>query len=62
MEKKKFLLRVDPILYDALERWAADDFRSVNSQIEFLLKDLARKTGRLKPRAGEDGASQKKPK
>ncbi len=46
-EKKKFLLRVDGNLYSALEKWAADDLRSVNAQIEFLLTDLAKKGGRL---------------
>lgn len=47
-EKKNFLLRVNSDVYDALERWAADDLRSVNAQIEFLLTDLVRKAGRLK--------------
>lgn len=46
-EKKKFLLRIDGELYSTLEKWAADDLRSVNAQIEFLLTDLARKTARL---------------
>ena len=46
-EKKKFLLRVDAELYSALEKWAADELRSVNAQIEFLLTDLAKKGGRL---------------
>jgi hypothetical protein len=50
-EKKKFLLRVDGDLYSAMEKWAADDLRSVNAQIEFLLTDFAKKTGRL---AGKD--------
>ncbi|HEX9615523.1 MAG TPA: Arc family DNA-binding protein [Bacteroidota bacterium] len=45
-EKKKFLLRVDEDIYSALEKWAADDLRSVNAQIEFLLKDALRKAGR----------------
>jgi hypothetical protein len=47
-EKKKFLLRLDESLYAALEKWAADDLRSVNAQIEFLLTDIARKADRLK--------------
>lgn len=47
-EKKKFLLRVDGELYSAMEKWAADDLRSVNAQIEFLITDLARKSGRLR--------------
>ena len=46
--KKKFLLRLDGDIYSALEKWAADDLRSVNAQIEFLLKDSVRKAGRIK--------------
>jgi len=38
MEKKKILLRLDPKLHEALKRWADDEFRSLNSHIEFLLK------------------------
>tara|TARA_Y100000768_G_scaffold371254_1_gene337828 strand:+ start:195 stop:422 length:228 start_codon:yes stop_codon:yes gene_type:complete len=38
MEKKKLLLRIDPKLHDELRKWADDDFRSINAQIEFLLK------------------------
>ncbi len=45
-EKKKFLLRVDESLYAALEKWAADDLRSINAQIEFLLVDALKKAGR----------------
>jgi len=63
-EKKKYLLRIDPEIYDALERWAADEYRSVNSHIEFVLRDMLRRAGRL-PRSdqstsattGEDDAS-----
>jgi len=47
-EKKKFLLRIDESIYASLEKWAADDLRSINAQIEFLLKDSLRKTNRLK--------------
>jgi len=50
-EKKKFLLRLDGELYDALEKWAADDLRSVNAEMEFLLKEAVRKAGRLKASA-----------
>jgi hypothetical protein len=50
-EKKKFLLRIDPELYEALERWAADEFRSVNAQIEFVLRESVRRAGRLKAKA-----------
>ncbi len=45
-EKKRFLLRLDPEDYEALEKWAADELRSVNSQIEFLLREALKKAGR----------------
>ena len=45
-EKKRFLLRLDPKLYEVLEKWSADELRSVNAQIEYLLKEAARKAGR----------------
>jgi hypothetical protein len=54
-ERKSYLLRIDPKLYAALERWAADDLRSVNAQIEFLLTDAVRKAGREKRRRGMPG-------
>jgi hypothetical protein len=41
--RKQFLLRIDPELWKELERWAADDLRSVNAQIEWLLREVARK-------------------
>ncbi|MEN2465611.1 Arc family DNA-binding protein [Ornithinibacillus sp. FSL M8-0202] len=47
MKKKNFPLRIDPKLYDALENWANDEFRSVNSHIEFLLREAMKKAGRL---------------
>ena len=43
MAKKKFLLRVDEALYADLQRWAQDEFRSVNAQIEFLLREAVRR-------------------
>ena len=45
-ERKRYLLRIDPRLYAVLERWAADDLRSVNAQIEMLLTEQARRAGR----------------
>jgi len=45
-ERKSFLLRVDPELHAALEKWAADELRSVNAQIEFLLTRAVRESGR----------------
>jgi hypothetical protein len=46
-ESKRFLLRLDPALFEALRRWANDDLRSINAQIEYLLTDQARRAGRL---------------
>jgi hypothetical protein len=45
-ERKPFLLRVDPALLKSLEKWAADDLRSLNGQIEFLLRQAVVKAGR----------------
>ncbi|HEY3389932.1 MAG TPA: Arc family DNA-binding protein [Prolixibacteraceae bacterium] len=45
--KKSFVLRIDPEVSNALERWAADEFRSMNGQIEFLLSQALKKAGRL---------------
>lgn len=52
-EKKKFLLRIDDNIYASLEKWAADELRSINGQIEYLLKDSLKKAGRLKSNAVE---------
>ncbi|HWD64866.1 MAG TPA: hypothetical protein VG405_06800 [Solirubrobacteraceae bacterium] len=51
-ESKRFLLRLSPDLFEALRRWADDDMRSINAQMEFLLTEQARQAGRLrgKPR------------
>jgi hypothetical protein len=46
-ESKRFLLRLDPRLFEALRRWADEDLRSINAQIEYLLTDQARRAGRL---------------
>lgn len=48
-EKKAYPLRISPAVLEAVQRWADDDLRSVNAQIEFLLRDALRKAGRLKP-------------
>lgn len=46
--KKKFLLRLDGELYASLERWAADDLRSINAQMEFLLHAAVKAAGRVR--------------
>jgi hypothetical protein len=53
-KRKSFLLRISPELYESLERWAADELRSVNAQIEYLLADTVRRAGRER-RAGSTG-------
>jgi hypothetical protein len=45
-ERKKLLLRLDPAVYEAVARWAADDLRSVNAQIEYALRMALRASGR----------------
>ena len=52
--RKNYPLRLSPELYAALERWAADEMRSVNAQMEFLLTQAVRKAGRLKETVGKE--------
>ncbi|GHF51874.1 hypothetical protein FHX82_004084 [Amycolatopsis bartoniae] len=51
-ERKKILLRLDPAVHDALAKWAADELRSTNAQIEFLLRRALAEAGRLPRDAG----------
>lgn len=51
-DRKQFLLRIDPAVHRALEKWASDDLRSVNAQIEFLLHEALKKAGRIPRRKG----------
>ena len=46
--RKSFALRIDEKTFSAMQRWAKDDLRSLNAQIEFVLRDALRKSGRLK--------------
>jgi hypothetical protein len=61
-ERKAFLLRVDPAVLEALQAWANDDLRSLNGQIEYLLRQALRDARRLKrkddPRGPASGDSQ----
>ena len=54
-ERKPYLLRVDPAVFDALQKWAADDLRSVNAQIEYVLRDALAKSNRLPAAKKRDG-------
>jgi hypothetical protein len=51
-ERKGVLLRLDPAVHDALAKWASDELRSTNAQIEFLLRRALAEAGRLPGRAG----------
>ncbi|HEY5159500.1 MAG TPA: hypothetical protein VII83_00375 [Gaiellaceae bacterium] len=57
MARKQFLLRIDPELWNDLERWAADDLRSVNAQIEWLLRETVRKRKARKAESAKGGDS-----
>jgi hypothetical protein len=56
-KKKAILLRLPQALADALQRWAQDELRSVNAQIEYLLRDAARQRGRIKEDDSSDATS-----
>jgi hypothetical protein len=51
-ERKSILLRLDPAVHDALARWAGDELRSTNAQIEYLLRRALSEVGRLPSHAG----------
>ncbi|MDH4045452.1 MAG: hypothetical protein OEW06_13440 [Gemmatimonadota bacterium] len=54
-ERKALLIRIDPRVHAAIERWARDDLRSVNAQIEFVLREGLRRAGRHDGSDGNDG-------
>ena len=47
VKKKPFVLRMDPEILKSIEKWAADEFRSSNGQIEWIIHEALRKSGRL---------------
>ena len=56
-ERKKLLLRLDPAVYEAVAKWAADDLRSVNAQIEYALRLALEQAGRKPKAKSGEGAS-----
>jgi hypothetical protein len=54
-ERKPFLLRIDPAVLEAVQKWAADDLRSLNAQIEYVLRDALQRTGRIPGNRKKDG-------
>ena len=58
-ERKQYPLRIDADVWSAVQKWAADDFRSVNAPVEWILRDALRKAGRLPGQEiAEEGSSQ----
>ena len=57
-KNKNFVLRIDPQLMEAIEQWAADEFRSTNGQLQWIISEAVKKSGRLKKKtnkpAGEE--------
>lgn len=51
-ERKAYPLRISAEVLDAMQRWAQDELRSANAQIEYVLRDALRRAGRMKPGAG----------
>jgi hypothetical protein len=60
-DRKAFLLRIDPAVLEAVQRWANDDLRSLNAQIEFLLRRVLQGAGRLNGRVGPPPADEADP-
>ncbi len=60
-QRKAFLLRVDPALLESLQRWADDDLRSLNGQIEFLLRKALADAGRAGAKGAEQAKQQQSP-
>jgi hypothetical protein len=58
-DRKSFLLRIDPEVLEAVQRWANDDLRSLNGQIEFLLRKVLKQEGRLTDERRQGGAGRK---
>jgi hypothetical protein len=59
-EKKAYPLRISAEILDAVQRWADDELRSVNSHIEYVLRDALRKAGRMRESAGEPKDAKRK--
>ena len=52
---KSFVLRIDAEMMEAIERWAEDEFRSTNGQLQYIIAEALRKSGRIKKRKTENG-------
>lgn len=56
-KRKSFALRIDSKTFEAMQRWAKDDLRSLNGQIEYVLREAMRQSGRLPKRLPEEGGA-----
>lgn len=52
MARKQYPLRIDPVVWEAVQRWADDEMRSANSQVEWILRDALKRAGRLPRKPG----------
>ena len=59
MKRKTYPLRINPEILEAMQRWANDDLRSVNAQIEFVLRESLIKAGRFKQKSADSSATDK---
>ncbi len=53
MARKQYPLRIDPAVWEAIQRWADDEMRSANGQVEWILRDALKRSGRLPKKHGE---------
>jgi hypothetical protein len=53
VSRKQYPLRIDSDIWDAIQKWAADDMRSANGQVEYLLRDALKRAGRLPKKGGQ---------
>ncbi|MGN0071482.1 MAG: Arc family DNA binding domain-containing protein [Atopobiaceae bacterium] len=53
MSRKQYPLRIDSDIWDAIQKWAADDMRSANGQVEYLLRDALKRAGRLPKKSSQ---------
>lgn len=61
MARKQYPLRIDPVIWEAVQRWADDVMRSANGQVEWILRDALKRAGRLPKKAGRSRDAKEKP-
>lgn len=61
MARKQYPLRIDPVIWEAVQRWADDEMRSANGQVEWILRDALKRAGRLPKKAGRSRDAKEKP-